>query len=326
MTQSGTNLSGFGLVNLAGTWMFYMPKADVLGGSPPLDSSSAGGATMGWTHMAGVFDASAQKVNLYVNGVAAPSAPHVAANWWDATGPSEVGRGKLNGGPYAPMNGRVDSVRYYQRVLSAAEVNILKNDGDPAVPPARVDMTGGMAGALLGTEINSKAAAMAGSANGYSDSSITNPTESTSEFWFRATGDQGGVLTGLYQNQTGILGSFDRQVYLDSGGQLTFGTKPGASPLTIRSPLAYNDGNWHHAAASVGPAGQKLYVDGALVASNAAVTTAGNFTGYWRWGGGSTTSWPNPPNNSSFIGSMDEVAFYNKQLTDAQVLTHYQAR
>lgn len=32
------------------------------------------------------------------------------------------------------------------------------------------------------------------------------------------------------------------------------------------------------------PAGTALYADGALVASNAAVTTAQNHTGYWRVG------------------------------------------
>jgi hypothetical protein len=115
----------------------------------------------------------------------------------------------------------------------------------------------------------------------------------------------------------------DRTLYLDSGGELTFATNPG-SPSSVRSTNTYNDGTWHYAAASVGAAGMKLYVDGALAASNAGSTTAGNYIGYWHWGGGTLSGMPNPPTSSYLTGSIDEVALYQTQLTDSQLKLHYQ--
>ena len=66
----------------------------------------------------------------------------------------------------------------------------------------------------------------------------------------------------------------DRQVYVTATGQLRFALSADGSK-TITSPKAYNDGKWHQVAASLSSgSGMVLHVDGAKVASNAAVTTA----------------------------------------------------
>jgi hypothetical protein len=102
---------------------------------------------------------------------------------------------------------------------------------------------------------------------------------------------------------------------------------PSGTPITIRSPLAYDDGAWHHVAATGGPAGLNLVVDGALVASDTTTTTAAvSGTGYWRWGGGDPgATWPNRPTNLYFVGTLDEVAFYTSQLNMQQMLWHFHA-
>ena len=46
---------------------------------------------------------------------------------------------------------------------------------------------------------------------------------------------------------------------------------------------------------------------------------------YWRWGGDSLTGWPSQPTSNFVTASMDEVAVYNKQLSDQQVAWHYAA-
>jgi hypothetical protein len=115
----------------------------------------------------------------------------------------------------------------------------------------------------------------------------------------------------------------DRTTYLDSGGELTFGVAPGGTKTTIRSPGAPNNGAWHHVAASLGAAGMKLYIDGALVASSAGTTTAINATGYWRWAGVNLTA--NEPTNDYLAGTMDEVAVHHTQLTDNKIARHYAA-
>jgi hypothetical protein len=117
----------------------------------------------------------------------------------------------------------------------------------------------------------------------------------------------------------------DRVIYLDSGGQLTFGVAPGGTRTTIRSTGTYKDGAWHHVAASLGAAGMKLYVDGTLVAGNAAVTTALTATGYWRWGAVYLNGWSNRPTNDYLLGTLDEVAVYPSQLTDTKIAQHFGA-
>ncbi|HZP28155.1 MAG TPA: LamG-like jellyroll fold domain-containing protein, partial [Acidimicrobiia bacterium] len=119
--------------------------------------------------------------------------------------------------------------------------------------------------------------------------------------------------------------AMDRIVYLDASGKVVFGVNPG-SITTIASAAGYADGAWHHVAAGLGAAGMQLFVDGSLVASNGAVTTAQNFTGYWRWGGSfGLSSWPNPPTSSAFVGEIQEFAVYGSQLSASQVSVHYHA-
>jgi hypothetical protein len=276
-----------------------------------------------WTHVVGVYDAAAGTVRLYINGVSQGTDTHSGSDVWDARGRTEVGRAVDGSGYSDAFYGQIDSVRLYQRALSATDVAALADDTDPTtslVPPA--NMTAGVPGALPGS---ATAVAFAGTSNAYTNSAVAAPAASTFELWFRSSGARGGVLMGFYANRTGSGGLRDRQVYLDAGGRITYGVYPAGSPLTVRSPLAYNDGAWHHVVASHGAAGIKLYVDGALVASNGAYTTAGPHTGYWRWGGGDTANWPNRPPSDYLVGSIDEVAVYSKQLTDAQVTLRYQA-
>ena len=56
--------------------------------------------------------------------------------------------------------------------------------------------------------------------------------------------------------------------------------------------------------------GMKLYVDGALVGTNAA-DHAQDYTGYWRVGG--DTDWGG--DSPFFDGTIDEVAIYSRALT-----------
>jgi hypothetical protein len=186
-------------------------------------------------------------------------------------------------------------------------------------------MAAGVIGALQGTNqglSGTTAVAFAGAATAYNNTSASNPLAFTLECWFTVSGTLGGELVGFHQTTSGSTGTHDRQLYVDSGGRLTFGTWV-SSAQTVRSTATDNDGSWHHAAASLGAAGMKLYVDGSLVASSA-VTTAGNNTGYWHWGGGDLTNMPNRPTDDYLTGSLDEVAIYPSQLTDTQIAQHYQ--
>jgi signal peptidase I len=143
-----------------------------------------------------------------------------------------------------------------------------------------------------------------------STATLVNQDTFTEEIWFTTTTTAGGRLLGMGSSNSGNSGTSDRYISMAANGSLSL--LVGAT--TITSPATgYNDGSWHQAAASLGAAGMRLYVDGALVANNAGVTTGTNYTGRWRIGG----------DTAYFAGTLDEAAVFLTQLADAQVTAHH---
>lgn len=147
----------------------------------------------------------------------------------------------------------------------------------------------------------------------------------TIAIWFRTTTVTGGRMIG-YGSSARATNSTnsDRHLYLGDNGAVLFGVSPNAV-RTVSSPGTYNDGAWHQALASLSGAGMKLYVDGALVASSAATTTAQAYTGFWRVGGDTLKGWTNQPTSYYFNGTLDEAVVYNVALTDAQVAAQWRS-
>ncbi|MEJ2008464.1 MAG: putative Ig domain-containing protein [Acidobacteriota bacterium] len=81
-----------------------------------------------------------------------------------------------------------------------------------------------------------------------------------------------------------------------------------------------SDGNWHHiVAVRDAAAGQiRIYVDGSLENSVPATFTSGfDFSTPLNIG------WLNTGTGHHFIGTVDDVALYNRALTDVEILQHY---
>lgn len=155
-------------------------------------------------------------------------------------------------------------------------------------------------------------------------SSVKNPTTFSEEVWFKTT-VAGGYLIGFGSNQVNTSGQHDRMIYLNTSGQLVFGTY-NSGVQVVTSPNAYNDGAWHHVVSTMSAGtGMKLYVDGALVASNANYTAPENATGYFRVGYDTVNGWPGQPSNYYFTGSMRYAAVYSTVLTQTQITNHYAA-
>ena len=154
------------------------------------------------------------------------------------------------------------------------------------------------------------------SLNGTSDcistsNNFTNPNTFTIELWFKTTTTNGGMLIGFGNSRSGQSSNYDRNVYMTNSGQIDFGVNP-SSPSVIQSPASYNDGKWHHAAASLSRLGMALYVDGCLVAQNTGVTSAQSFSGYWKIGYDNLSGWPDQPASNYFQGIIDEIRISNK--------------
>ncbi|WP_238638196.1 LamG domain-containing protein [Curtobacterium sp. HSID17257] len=151
--------------------------------------------------------------------------------------------------------------------------------------------------------------------------SYANPTTFSEEVWFRTT-VAGGLLIGFGSNQVTTSGQHDRQIYVNTAGQLVFGAYNGATQV-ITSPKAVTDGAWHHVVSTMSPTnGMRLYLDGTLVASNSAFKAPENYTGYFRIGYDTISGWPGAPGNFFFTGQMRYAAVYSTELTATQVANH----
>ncbi len=150
---------------------------------------------------------------------------------------------------------------------------------------------------------------------------MTYPTTYSEEMWFTTTTTSGGGLMGFASSTSDSSTKYDRQVWMSNDGRLNFGLWAGQAAV-IRSPGSYNDGDWHYVVATQGPDGMNLYVDGQLVASSTNALSQ-DFYGYWHVGEDNFDLWPHAPTSDSFAGTVSDVAFYNTELSAAQVETHY---
>ncbi|GAA1417357.1 PKD domain-containing protein [Agrococcus citreus] len=155
-----------------------------------------------------------------------------------------------------------------------------------------------------------------------SGASTTVSPEFSTELWFSTTTTRGGKLLGFGSSQTGSSGSYDRHIYMQNDGRLTFGVYPGVA-RTVSSTASYNDGQWHHVVATAGAGGIALHVDGVRVAQDTTAIGAQAYSGYWRVGGDSLGGWPNQPTSQWFSGAIDEVAVYGSALPSGRIAAHY---
>jgi Domain of unknown function (DUF1929)/F5/8 type C domain/Concanavalin A-like lectin/glucanases superfamily/Fibronectin type III domain len=154
---------------------------------------------------------------------------------------------------------------------------------------------------------------------------ITNPSTYSEQMWFNTTTTQGGYLMGFGSASSGASARKDRQVWMSDSGQLNFGIITGSmagSQVSIQSPSAYNDGQWHKVVATEGSDGLNLYVDGQLV-KNTPSSVPQSYLGYWRVGYEDASGWNGSPTNSHFAATISDVAFYNYELSSSQVSAQY---
>ena len=160
-------------------------------------------------------------------------------------------------------------------------------------------------------------------------SAIADPTTFTLELWFRTTTKSGGKLIGFESTRNATSPTYDRQVFMRTDGRLAYAGSSAANASILTSPLAYNDGGWHHLVLTAEPRGTRqdavMYVDGQPVASGS-VTRGASYSGWWRLGYGSLPTATGYPPSSNFVGSLDNVAGYGSRLTPARVSAHYAAR
>lgn len=124
VSQDGNNVGGFFLqYDGRDSWAFVMPVADAAADGSPRVRTTTAPARNVWTHLAGVYDAGAQELRLYVNGFLIGTAP--VTTGWNASGPLAIGRGKWAGSLTDWWPGDIADVRVWQRVATTAELRAM---------------------------------------------------------------------------------------------------------------------------------------------------------------------------------------------------------
>ncbi|MFI6920942.1 LamG-like jellyroll fold domain-containing protein [Nonomuraea spiralis] len=122
LTQSGFQL---GVDPAPNGWVFKTPAGDVRGGSGPWTRAGANALPEldTWTHLTGVYDATAKVLRLYVNGTRVAETP--VASVLDAQGAFQIGRSLYDGGYANWWPGDVDEVAVLRRAVSDEEAATL---------------------------------------------------------------------------------------------------------------------------------------------------------------------------------------------------------
>jgi hypothetical protein len=346
----GANISPFFLqMDSGGAFRFTQYSGDSTGAA---NVSVAGlHPTAGtWYHVVGVYDKTANTVQLYVNGVSQGSATAVTP--WTAWGHTSVGRSKFTN-PTDFVNGSLDETRFYDRALNSSEVAALAGTYSTVVNGTsglldywRLGEASGTTatdsiGADPGTYVNSPTLGAAGASINDSNTAVTfNGTtqyatatrtiggDFSVEFWVNSTQNYSndfGYPHCTYWWQGASLVDADA-----SGSANDFGVSMcsgkiiagvGNPDTNVVSSGTYNDGAWHQVVMtrtqSTGLV--TLYVDGASAGSvtgNTNALTASANVFFARSASAST---------NFLAGTLDEIAFYNVALPSATVLSHYQA-
>jgi hypothetical protein len=125
----GTNISPFYLQLGGGVFRFDQRTSDSTG-STLVSRTGLAPSINTWYHVVGVYNKQSGTIQLYVNGVSQGTT--TAGSSWTATGSTAIGRAKWNGGNVDFLNGSLDDVRFYGRVLTAGEISTLAAGGSVA--------------------------------------------------------------------------------------------------------------------------------------------------------------------------------------------------
>ncbi|ABS03311.1 DUF7594 domain-containing protein [Kineococcus radiotolerans] len=313
-----------------------------------LTSDTAGQVRVAWRRALDLDDSNLT-YRVYREGTAAPIATLGAASWhWHRPQSTVVDSGLTVGSTlryrvevsdgattrttdWRAVTVRGTSSAYADQVRADGAVFLWRYDepGDVLVSDSVANHSGTLSGggtfrvtpAAIGDDPSTARTLSGGGGTIHSEVRYNAPKAFTVETWFRTTTMSGGKIIGFGDRRTLNSSSNDKHIYMTNSGRLVFGVLADGRK-TLSTPGSYNDGRWHHVAATQGASGMALYVDGMKIASNA-VTTNQNVPGYWRVGGDTIASgWPDAPSSTSFVGTVDETAYYAKALPPAAIARH----
>jgi hypothetical protein len=324
----GNNISPFYLQLDSGQFWFTERSSD----STSASYTRVGGynATAGtWYHVVGTYDNSAHTIALWVNGVLQGTASYSSP--WKATGHTTIGRAKWNGSNVDFVNGAIDDVRMYSRVLDRQEIVALAT-----VPAADFELDEGTGtqtfnffanttpGTLTGnaTWTTGKVGPDALSLDGTSGTGVDIQAAAvdTSQSYSVAAWVNLNSVSGGNQTFAAICGSSICPFYLQlSGGKFTFTERSSDSTNSIATQitgLSPTTGTWYHVVGTYDNSAHTI----ALWVNGVSQGTA-SFSSPWKANGSTMIGhalWNTAPVDWT-NGVIDDVHFYNRVLTSTEI-------
>lgn len=123
-------------------------------------------------------------------------------------------------------------------------------------------------------------------------------------------GNEGWSIQTMSDEMSAVYGAQAGQVLINSGGTAT----------TLRSQDSVNNGQWRHIAAAVDYAGgiNKFYVDGSLKSHS--TWKGSTVSGVPTYISGPLSIGQRPTSIAPFAGAIDNIRYYNRVLSTAEVL------
>ncbi|MFN5442935.1 MAG: LamG-like jellyroll fold domain-containing protein, partial [Crocinitomicaceae bacterium] len=173
-------------------------------------------------------------------------------------------------------------------------------------------------GANLTTDRNGKANGAYSFRNGKdlicTTNSFNSPSSLSYSIWINTKNE--GIPLSFNNGQCVHGGNWDRALFIMKN-EIDFYTFSGNQVFT-KSNSNILDSNWHHLVVTMNQNGTNIYLDGYKIITNPSQNSAQNYSGFFRIGGLS----PNDLNNS-LIGQLDDIAIYNRALTQQEITALY---
>ncbi len=307
-----------------------------------------------WANVVMTFNSSGL-ITFYVNGnISGTPATSGSPTNITTNQPLKIGAGF---GVGYPFNGLIDDVRIYNRALSAGEVAQMYNstkDGylgkikvstglvgywkldDNNALTSVIDYSGkgntgtAYSGTATSTSVLSTSTAMVGRAmsfdgvDDYVDGGQFNLTQATFSGWIKFNGYDSSYRPFISRSYA--MGGYGWAIDMYSNYQLRMNVAKsdhsGMQQIAYTLTGLFNTTSWFYITSTISPAEMKLYINGALVATQS--TTGGyDFNSYIGYGGNNILIGGQPVNAAYFNGLIDEVKIWNYARTAEQIYNDY---
>lgn len=295
-----------------------------------------------WYHVVGMWNESV--VQVYINGELENTATNKYGKAMNSPATLQIGAQLSEGSNRYGLDGQLDEVRIYNWMLEPSDVKaryeLERSSSTDQTPPDDVseggdscwnlnevsgstasDSISGNDGSVSGAKwvagVNGKALSFDGK-NDYVN--INDPVVSgypfTVEAWFKTDQSKKDMVIASLAD-SGVTNSY-YGIFVDHPKGISIRSKNTAE-RDLAADIDVEDNQWHHVVAVFASDNERrLYVDGALVATDTKKSSFNENVDRWNIG-----RWADKTPQWYYKGSIDEVCVYDRELTNSEIQAKY---